>query len=242
MDLIEEVAELVRNYRGTHEGRSISWFARRSGVPYSTVRGILQREVRDTKTENVVALLSVFMSHGDIIDLLRRHGRDAKLRTMYQAQRDYQFLEGPGFEWKSPDHAIVALASTRSGVTRERIEELFGKETGANRLEILLDSGMLREINGRIKSFSENFTDPNLNSVARQIEIHAQSWNSSQIDKGGFNTIKSHDLSNQAFEKIKDVMRNALDSVYEIVEQDKDNKKDVVMLLNFLCSVYEAEK
>jgi hypothetical protein len=40
MSLVEDVAELIRQYRESKDGVSINWLAKRSKVPYSTVRGI----------------------------------------------------------------------------------------------------------------------------------------------------------------------------------------------------------
>jgi hypothetical protein len=182
------------------------------------------------------------MKHSEIIELLKKHGRDEKLREVFSAHQNYEFLDKQGFEWRSPDHAILAMAATKAGTTRTAIEQDFGKDLGIKRLDALLNYGILREINNTIKTFSEDFTDPDLDSVAKQIEIHAQTWDASQIEKGGFNAIKSHDLSSEAFEKVKDVMRDAMNQVYHIVKEDKGNKKDVVMLLNLLCSVYGASK
>ena len=127
-----ELAEALQKYFDNGGGPSLSALAKRTGVPYSTLRRFIKGEMESKpEAENVVALVDAIMTNTDKVTYLKNHYPkigDALERCyptelqdegLSERVRKYLYLE--------PHNLIFNLAATSKGTTHSQIEKLRGQ-------------------------------------------------------------------------------------------------------------------
>lgn len=240
MTLLEEARELIKRYLAEHPNLSIACLSRDAGIPASTARSIIQGEVKKTSKENLTSLLEVFMPAKDVQSLLQRHGHEKRSSIVdVYADNDAKTIEPKDFEWESPDHEIVALASSQSGIKRERILQLYGTEHGEKRLDALLNAGILREINGAIKQHSEFMRYPADHSHSKA-KLQAQGWKAEHTENGGFSYHMTQSCNEVGVEKSREYAREYLAKM-SMLQKEHPGGNRVIMLSIFANMLDEGE-
>ncbi len=229
MALIDEARELIKVYLQKNTHLSIAGMARSAGLPASTARSIIQGEVKKTSQDNITSLLRTFMAASDVVELLRRHG-DEEIWTEVQeiyAAKEAIAVAGGVHEWEYPDHEIAARASSSFGVGRAHIKQAYG-ERGLERLDTMLNAGILREVNGRIRQPGD-YVEYTIPDSIRKARLQAESFKKDDLDKGGFCYHVTLNCSAEGHKKGRDIARKFLADINQ-VERDFPGGETVLML------------
>ncbi|MDQ3232925.1 MAG: hypothetical protein M3Q07_13990 [Pseudobdellovibrionaceae bacterium] len=241
MTLLEEARGLIKDHLASKPHLSIASMARACGMPPTTARTIIQGEVRKTALENIVALLSTFMSYEAIHELVEKYDRE-KFQTgsiKVLAERKARIVSTEGFEWEDPDHEIAALASSSFGTTRERIGKLFGEERGLERLEALLGAGILREINGKIKQ-PEEFVAYSIKDSQQKAAMQADRWKQEDIDDGGFLYHLTQNYTDEGHAEALALTRDYISKMANLEQKYKGG--DRILMLSIVANLLRGEK
>jgi hypothetical protein len=208
MTLLEEARGLIKNHLAAKPHLSIASLAKACGMPPTTARAIVQGEVQKTSIDRITSLLLTFMDIENVILLVSKYEK-TKVQSgalQFWAERKATFVASEGFDWQDPDHEIVALAASPSGITTERILQLYGKEHGERRLTALLDAKILREINGRIRQPDDNVSF-SISDAQKRAALHTDRWRQEDIESGGFLYHLYLAITPEGHEEVKTLVR-----------------------------------
>jgi hypothetical protein len=233
MTLLDEAKDLIKAYLAAKPHLSIVSMAKSCGMAPSTARSIVQGEVKKTSIENIVALLSTFMGYEEIYALVEKNEQNKfkadALKIWFQ--KGAKAIDTDGFEWEDPDHEIAALASSSFGTSRERIAKLFGEERGSERLSVMLNAGILREVNGRIKQKAEYVSYP-LKDSQRKAALQSDRWKPEDIDKGGFICHLTQNYTEQGHKEALLIIGEAIERLAAL--EEKYSGGDKVLMLSMV--------
>lgn len=241
MTLLEEARDLIKANLAAKPHLSTASMARACGMSPTTARSIIQGEVKKTALENIVSLLSTFMSYEEISVLVNKHdkGRTQAGALKVWSDRKATAVESNDFEWEDPDHEIAALASSTFGTTRERISKLFGDERGIERLESLLNAGILREVNGKIRQQDE-YVSYSIDDSQKKAALQTDRWKRKDIDKGGFLYHFTQNYTKEGHEKACERTRVYLSDLDELGQTYGNG--DMVLMLSIIANLLNGEK
>jgi hypothetical protein len=240
MTLIEEARGLIKAYLVAKPHLSIASLARTAGLPATTARVILQGEVKKTALENIVSLLSIFMSYEEIADLVAKHDADKAKSGAIKvwADRKAKAVDTSDFEWMDPDHEIAALASSSFGTTRDRVAKIFGQERGLERLECLLNAGVLREVNGKIMQQDE-YVSYSIKDSQRKAAIQAGRWSQDDINEGGFLYHMTQNYSEEGHAEAQAITRDYITKMAELEKKYKGGNR--VLMLSVIANCLRGD-
>ncbi|SMF69002.1 hypothetical protein [Pseudobacteriovorax antillogorgiicola] len=234
--LIDDVADAISSYVEAHPSRSLRTLSRRSGVSYSTIRRIVQKDVGEPSVEKtILPILGVFLNLKEIYSILEKNNQ-----PMASFIRPFVgFEKKPTLDLCDLDQQIILEATGKQGTTRERIETLHGQLTGAGRLEYLLETGLLQEIDGKIKAKNLYLSNPKV--VLSHIEMSARNFDIENIGRGSFYNHFIGSMSEQDFLKIKQLGKAFVDEIARVRDNPTPGK-EVVVNLNILGDVFFSEE
>ncbi|HET9241390.1 MAG TPA: hypothetical protein VFO10_29255 [Oligoflexus sp.] len=242
MTLLDEARELIRKHLSENPNLSTASLARDSKLPFSTVRSITQGEVKKTSVENITALLQVFMEFKDILNLINKHKEEEKFWAGIVeicSERNSKSANLGAFDWQDPDQEIVALASSSNGISRERILTLYGSEHGGRRLQALLDAGILKEINNRIKQ-SEEYVCYSVEDSKEKAALQSARWHREHMDEGGFLYHITQNYSEADHERAKEITRKYILDITNLEKNSRGGEK--VLMLSIVANLLDGAK
>ena len=243
MTLLDEARDLIRDYLDAHESRKISTLAKRAGVPYSTVRRVVQGESTSVRGETLVPILSVFMEEQAIQALLVKHatGKNKEFAEVLLegSYRQIPHESGEEILWELPDVYIMALANTRSGVAQDQVAKMFG-EYGIDRLEHLVEKEIIVRDGNRFRTFKDNFFDNAPNSVVGRVKALGTAV-AQRADKGSIYQYWMHPMSKDQWELIKEETRIYRQKITEIAKAPTNAPKDDAFMVGLVIDKVEQE-
>lgn len=243
MTLLEEARNLIKAYLAAKPHLSIASMAKSCGMPATTARAIVQGEIQKTTVEKITRLLLTFMDIQSVINLVAKYDEyKVHLGTLkILAERDVQFIPSNEIDWQDPDQEIVALASSPSGITANRIFELYGRERGAERLTALLEHGVLREINGRIRQSEENVLF-SVSDAQKRAANQVDRWRPLDMDKGGFLYHLYHPITVEGHKETKEAFKVLLATLNDIRSRHQAADGDPVLLLTLCANLLKGSE
>ncbi|MDH5580879.1 MAG: helix-turn-helix domain-containing protein [Bdellovibrionales bacterium] len=224
MTVCGQLKEMVNNYLESHPNISINGLAKRSGVGATTIRRIINGSIKsEPAPHTILNLVSVITKEKRLAIILERS--EGPIKNILQMTFGIYATESmPHTYDKNLDRAlshpqkfiIYKLAANRVGTSKDEIRENFGNN-GLHFLEQLLEYGLLEEVNERIHAVKKDFAlDPDV--LVRNIPELLKFYKSHEIDKGqNFLFSMSESLNFEAIKKIKDIQKDALKKIYNIV-------------------------
>ena len=156
MNWSQDIANAIKAWVDENPKRNLSLLANRTSTSYSTVRRMAQAE-REVSLETATPVLIHILGPAQLVKMFQKHFSSLDGLWEAFAKHNTVFLQDSNkIEWHQLDSDIIALATASEGVSRGHIEKEYGV-FGNKRVNYLLAVGMLKEINSRIKIFSENF-------------------------------------------------------------------------------------
>lgn len=240
MTLLDEARGLIKAYLASKPHISVAALARSAGMAASTARSIIQGEVQKTALVNLVNLLQVFMDYETINVLVSKYDQDSAeaAHVSLLTKKKFKYVASEAFEYAHPDQNILALASSSHGVSRDRIRKEYG-EHGLGRVEKLLNSGMLREINNRIKHQNEQVYYP-ITDTQKKVSLQADSWKPEDMDLGGFILHLTQNYTLEAHDKAIHIVKDAIAKLSDL--EKTNNHGDKILIISFICNLLDGEK
>ncbi len=240
MTLLEEARELIKKHLATNEQTTIAGMARAADIPIPTARSIIQGEVKDTSVDNITALLLTFMSFGEVLSLVNKHNGSKRFWSgilKLCESRDAKNMAGTKFDYRYPDHKIIASASSQFGITRDMIYQTYGHELGGKRLEALLSAGIIKEVDGTIFQQAQ-YVHYSLTVARKRVELQANEWDESEIENGGFLYHLHQNLSDEGHETGREITRKYIEDMTELEKKYPGGKK--VLMLSILANILKG--
>lgn len=224
-----QLRNMVAEYLHRHPGLTLNALATRSGVAATTLRRLMQEESKnELAPHSVLNLISYIFREKKISKLLNLI--DGPVAALLKKCFD-QFIFSEESSQHKLDHdlneilkdeinyVIYKLAANRSGTTIEYIKDMFGLN-GIKKLEKLLDLGVISRENETLHAQIKNFT-LDLKLAHQHAHTLVDQYRPEDVSKG-FNLFYSlsESLNADAIKAIKDIERDAVKKVFDIMNSD----------------------
>lgn len=242
-DLSEDVRGVIEGYLDGHRSRSLATLSRASGVSYTTLRRLYQREGHPT-AEPVLKIVDATLTNDQKLEFLTRYYPE--IANAVTVERKTYAPEGSrgdalkAFLFREPHNFILNLAHTEKGTTREDVQRLTG-ERGTEALDELLENELLsveyvgkQQMIRRPPSLSQD-----CDIAINQIKLSADHFDRSLTGTKAariFHTTGS--VSQRALEEIHDILSGCIRAILEI-KNDPRNAGEIPMYAAMLMNVYD---
>ncbi len=239
---LEAVQTAVKSYFERFPRVSIKALSMRTGVPYATLRRILQHEVNDIKDETIFKLIDRVMLRPERMGFLREH-YPALAKVMSDE------TESPGdeetnsdqlkrFRYLDPHNYILQLAGTGQGIHRDDIQRLTG-ERGLFALEEMLESGVLLEDRELVRAASVQLGRLDIEDTLYQISKDLQYFPRS-LAAGPYTRLShaSQGLSREGLQKLVGLSQRFWQDLQEIRDQERG---DIACFINLAIAPYDRQ-
>src|SRR5262245_60782147 len=145
-DLSEDLRNVIDRYLDGHRGRSLATLSRASGVSYTTLRRLYQKEGNPT-AEPVLKIADAALNNEEKLAFINRHYPELAV-TLNRFQTDAYAPKQPRqellktFYIRDPHNYILNLAHNDKGATRDDVRRLTG-ERGLEALDELVEHEIL---------------------------------------------------------------------------------------------------
>lgn len=157
MSISQSLCPAIDNWLSVKGSRNLSMLARLSGVSYSTVRRIMQRE-NEPSMETALKLADIVMTRVERIEFAKVHAPGLSRNI---AEVAYKSDDDSMLEYMNASYApLLVLASHAIGTNHDEVRYWFGDEM-VRRFDELIDGGHLSRLNGNWK------LDKDIGSVSR---------------------------------------------------------------------------
>lgn len=243
-DLSEDVRGVIEKYLEGHRSRSLATLSRSSGVSYTTLRRLYQREGHPT-AEPVLKIVDATLTNDQKLEFLNRYypeiaGAISKVqREAYSPSASRQEPLKP-FYMRDPHNFILNLAQNNKGTTPADVRRLCG-ERGIEALQELIDHEILerdfvnREEVYRLPPLASHDADMAL----VQMKLSADHFDRSLIGTKAarlFHTTASVNVP--TVERIHDILSSAIREIFAL-KDDPRNSGDVPLFVDLMMNVYD---
>lgn len=242
--LTDEIRGVIDRYLSGYRNRSLSSLSRASGVSYTTIRRLYQREGNPT-AEPVLKIVDAALNNDEKIEFIHRHYPEIAVtiknfdRQSYASNTSRQEVLKT-FYLRDPHNFILNLAQNDKGTTRADINRLMGAR-GLEALDELLDHELL-ELE---RANSENiYRLPPLLShdcdmALAQIKLSADHFNRSLIGTKAARLFHgTASLNKAALERIHDILSAAIQEIVAI-KDDPRSSGEIPMFVDMIQNVYD---
>ena len=221
-DSIDFLAKKIEEWIAVSPKRNLSSLQRKSGVSYSTLRRVAQRESLPSDS-STLSILYVVASRDEILSYLKDKNPGFYkfyLDTILDQKRT-KTEEEISARFSCKNSFICLVLAYTIGATREHVEKLLGS-VGTNTLYQLADEGYLKEIGG---VFTPNSQNAHLDVWNQQIYKKVStliSEISSHTDKGQ-NLYFFYNVTEEDYSKIKNILAEAVSKAIDIARESNGN-------------------
>lgn len=220
-DLTDDIRGVIETYLDGHRSRSLATLSRSSGVSYTTLRRLYQREGNPT-AEPVLKIVDSTLQNEAKLEFLNRHYPE--LTSAVNVEQKTYDPKGErsealkAFLFREPHNYIINLADNDRGTTDEDVRRLTG-ERGMQALDELLEHQLLvrdfvnkRPIIRRPANFSQ---DPDI--TLGQIKLSADHFDRSLGGTKAARAIHTTgSVSESAMERIHDILSSAIKEILAV--------------------------
>ncbi|MFY7928139.1 MAG: hypothetical protein ACOVS5_04640 [Oligoflexus sp.] len=237
---LEAVQAAVKSYFERFPRVSIKALSMRTGVPYATLRRILQNEVNDIKDETIFKLIDRVMLRQERMVFIKDHYPAlAKVIVDYPEHSldDESAIDLlKRFRYLDPHNYIIKLALTTSGTSRDDVQRLTG-ERGIMALEEMLDAGLMVEERDviRIEGSGHRLLDLDdmLHQIGKDLQYFPRSMVGTQYARLGH---MSESVTKEALLKMVEMSGELMKNI----EKVKDSEiGDVPFFFDIVISTYD---
>lgn len=239
-DMTSDLKKGIEDWLSGHPSRSKRTLKVRTNIGYQTITDILQGE-RNASLETVLAIIPSIFSYDEEFQFLKKHVPGFEKHFERLGLKEHNSTNSYGIQQAFKDEqnfVILTLAAAR-GTTKEEIQTLFD-ETGIAKLNYLLDSGILRQVNGRIKSVKEHFYHIDAETVLTIMKHFINLFDKEGVGQPGrFCRIRTDNVSDSDKLKIHDTLRECYEKISKIAADSIGNN---VIYAGVVMSVLSEEE
>lgn len=225
MTVTEELQAVVCDYLEKHPNISINALSKRSGVPATTIRRVINKQVKKTiaphtvlnlvssitKEKRLSRLINMF--EGEIGQLLKENFSafaDESLEGSYNQELNAALAD-------PTTYFVYKLASNRTGISESMIQELYGK-VGLQKLFLLADLELVEESEGNYIASDKNFS-LDIEVAAKHLPELVKFYKPSQLElKRNMFYSLSETINEEGIQKIKEIQKEAVKKTYQIMQ------------------------
>lgn len=225
--MVEDLAARVEAYLAGGKSRTLHRLSRDSGVPYITLRRIVQREVKSVTLETAAAVLREISTLEETLAFvdkwLPESGRiirefHSKLGPGPMASHDVLELSKDYRHWLG-----ICLAERASGVSSDELAERLGKKNAALVMARLEEAELVEVKNNRAHLKSRNFTgigDPHF--VLTELKHFADTYDvARRAEPGHLLSSAVSGLNDEGLRVVRETLR---DAAIKLAEVSKDSR------------------
>ncbi len=244
VDLTDDLRSAIDRYLDGHRNRSLATLSRASGVSYTTIRRLYQREGNPT-AEPVLKIIDAALSNEEKIEFINRHYPEiASTVNRFQASayspKSSRQETLKTFYVRDPHNFILNLAHNDLGTTADTVKRLAG-ERGLEALDELVEQEILeREV---IRGTSIYKLAPMLSldcgMALAQMRLSADQFDRSLIGTKAARLFHGTASLNQfALEKIHDILSTAIRDIVA-VKDDPKSSGEIPAFVDMMMNVYD---
>lgn len=219
-----------------HKSRTKRSLQVRTKLGYQTITDILQGE-RNASFETVFAILPTIFGYDEELAFLKKHvpGFEKHFKKLGHHENDTINSYDIQQAFRDEQNFVILTLAAGRGTTTEEIKGLFD-EIGLIKLNYLLNSGILRQINGRIKSVKEYFYHIDVETVLTMMKHFTNLFYKEGIGQPGyFCKVRTDNISDGDKNKIHDILRECFERISTIaVNSNGENVFYTGMVMSIL--------
>lgn len=172
LSVTEDLQRVVVEYLSCSSVRSVAFLARKSALPYSTVRRAAQGDGVPTLI-TVLSLLAVIQDSEGALSFIRQHfpeSYDLLKVTFDGGHRAAADIKLAQYVSESLSNQILHLTSCGDGTTEDDIKRLFGS-VGIRKVQAMIDDGYVIRQSGKLKFYRDQLIILPTMATLKHIEI-----------------------------------------------------------------------
>lgn len=242
--LTDEIRGVIDRYLSGHRNRSLSSLSRASGVSYTTIRRLYQREGNPT-AEPVLKIVDAALNNDEKIEFINRHYPEIAVTIKNFNSEAYNSTTSrqealKTFYVRDPHNFVLNLAHNDKGTTRSDINSLMGSR-GLEALDELIEHDLLecaRQGSEEIFRLAPLLSH-DCDMALAQIKLSADHFNRSLIGTKAARLFHgTASLNREALERIHDVLSAAIQEIVAI-KDDPRSRGDIPMFVDMIMNVYD---
>ena len=243
-DLSEDLRGVIERYLEGHRSRSLATLSRASGVSYTTLRRLYQREGNPT-AEPVLKIADAALTNEEKRAFINRHYPEIAA-TINRFESDSYAPKAPRqeqlktFYVRDPHNFILNLAHNDKGTTAEVVRRLTG-ERGLEALDELVEHEILERasVAGREVYRLTPLLSHDCDMALAQLQLSADHFDRSLIGTKAarlFHATASINL--RALERVHDILSAAIRDIVAL-KDDPRNEGDIPFYVDMMMNVYD---
>ena len=243
-ELSDNLRNVIDRYLNGHRNRSLATLSRASGVSYTTLRRLYQREGNPT-AEPVLKIVDVALNNEEKLEFIRRYYPEivvnvSGLQAGVFASNSPRQETLKAFYVRDPHNYILNLAHNDRGTTRETVQRIAG-ERGVEALDELVEHEILqvervgKETIYRLPAMLSSDCDMAL----AQMKLSADHFDRSLIGTKAarlFHATAS--IDQRTLERIHDILSSAIRDVIDL-KDDPRNSGDIPLFVDMMMNIYD---
>ena len=206
-----DLQQAVEAYMSRSSVRSVAFVARKSGLPYSTVRRVVQGEGTPTFS-TVIAILSVIMDCDGLLEFIQKYFPECyEILSLTFAHGDRPVVYDAKLKQYLHDplcHHILHLCSCNTGTTVSKVEQMFG-ELGVRKLQAMIDDGYITLDGQELRVGSQGLHPQSPESLLNHIDVLTQIFDARNLGtEAALLAIVSESVSLKGLAQIKEAGLN----------------------------------
>lgn len=239
----EALKMVVADYLSAHYVRSVAHLARQSGVPYTTVRRIVQGQgTADLSTVNLI--LGVVLNQAEHLEFISVYYPEcySMLATTFSAIKVRSIDRSSGSPPVDPAlNYIMHICSAREGTCQQKVMDQIKDRYGVHGLrsfEAMLEADYLKIVEGHVYVRWDRFQNSSYESILLKIKSLTSIFNPSHLGTdAALIGLVSEYVSEEGLRLIKQAGQEYLRKVGQVHQKYKG--KDMIYYLGVMQNIYD---
>ncbi len=230
----------IQSYLERFPRLTVKALSMRTGVPYATLRRIIQSEVNDIKDETIFRIIDRVLTKAEQLEFIREHypvlSRIMSEQAPAEASHEDISRQFKTFHRMNPHNMILQLVQSKAGTLRTDIERLTG-EYGLMALDEMIGVGLLHEEQGVIEIRMKHELD--FDDVRYQVSKDLDSIPNLLHGAPG---LIHHVLGAVTPEGLLQLMKKSRTLLNEVEEVMADGRGKIPFFFDIVLGVYDPER
>ncbi len=244
LDLSDDLRGVIDRYLDGHRSRSLATLSRASGVSYTTLRRLYQREGNPT-AEPVLKIVDASLTNEEKRQFINRHYPEIAA-TINRFEANSYAPKAPRQEQlktffvRDPHNFILNLAHNDKGTTAEDVRRLTG-ERGLEALDELVEHSVLERTNAGGKEVFrlEPLLSHDCDMALAQMKLSADHFDRSLIGTKAARLFHATAAVNlRALERIHDILSAAVRDIVALKDDPRSNG-EIPLFVDMMMNVYD---
>ena len=244
MSLVDDIEEVIEKYLQKSKYYSLHTLAQKSGIGYTTIRRLAQKEAGRPNADTVINLIDAALGPAERIAFLKKHFPKISnlLEDVYKNQNHNSYNEAERhFLRKSLHSFIFNLAATARGTTVDTIKRIKGEHGLAALDEMLMHEVLHKDRFNKVRYRSEGWNTANADIILDQIRFATDYFDKSLL--GTDAARMAHITASVSGDAMKKVHKLCTKFFYDLLEIQKnpENLGDIPIFIDMMMNVMDSK-